>query len=357
MSFARILVTGGAGFVGSNLALRLKRDRPGAEVIALDNLLRRGSEANLPRLREHGVEFRHGDIRCREDLEGLPDFDLLIECSAEPSVHAGASGSPATVVQVNLAGTANCLEAARRQGAAVLFLSTSRVYPIARLRALGYEEGATRLALAAEQVQSGASDEGVSEDFALAGARSFYGATKLASELLIQEYVFNSGMRALVYRAGVIAGPWQMGRVDQGFVSLWVARHHFGRPLRYVGFGGGGKQVRDVLHIDDLGDLVLAHLSDPSVWDGRVYNVGGGKAVSTSLLELTALCREATGRTVPIDSEPATSPVDVPIYLSDCARVMRDTAWRPRRGMEEIVRDVAGWLAANGDRLEATVGV
>ena len=129
----RILVTGGAGFVGSNLASFFKRDRPDATVVAFDNLRRRGSELALPRLRAAGVEFRHGDVRNAEDLAEAGDFDLMIECSAEPSVHAGYGASPAYVINTNLTGTINCLEAVRRCGAALVFLSTSRVYPIAGL--------------------------------------------------------------------------------------------------------------------------------------------------------------------------------------------------------------------------------
>src|SRR5687767_5491172 len=110
----RILVTGGAGFVGSNLASFFKRDNPDAAVVAFDNLRRRGSELALPRLRDAGVEFRHGDVRNAEDIAEAGDFDLMIECSAEPSVHAGYGASPAYVINTNLTGTINCLEAVRR---------------------------------------------------------------------------------------------------------------------------------------------------------------------------------------------------------------------------------------------------
>ena len=110
----RILITGGAGFVGSSLALMLKRDRADVQICAFDNLKRRGSELALERLRAHGVDFVHGDVRSPDDLADAGAFDLLLECSAEPSVHAGYDGSPAYVLQTNLTGTINCLEAARR---------------------------------------------------------------------------------------------------------------------------------------------------------------------------------------------------------------------------------------------------
>jgi CDP-paratose 2-epimerase len=151
-----------------------------------------------------------------------------------------------------------CLEAARRAGAGLLFLSTSRVYPIEPLRQLPLVAGDTRLRLPEGVTGVGWSADGISADFPLKGHRSLYGATKLASELLIDEYRHMYGMPVVVNRCGVIAGPWQMGKVDQGFVSLWAARHLWGTCLSYTGFGGTGLQVRDVLHIEDLCELVGA---------------------------------------------------------------------------------------------------
>ena len=252
----RILITGGAGFVGSSLALTLKREDPGLQICGFDNLRRRGSELALPRLREAGVEFVHGDVRAPDDLREAGAFDLLIECSAEPSVQAGYAGSPAYAVQTNLCGTANCLEAARQYRAGVIFLSTSRVYPIARMRTLPLERRGNRLDLVDASSGTGWSYGGVTIDFPLSGHRSMYGATKLASELLVEEYRVMYGLRTVVNRCGVIAGPWQMGKVDQGFIVLWASRHLFDGSLTYSGFGGEGLQVRDVLHVADLCELI-----------------------------------------------------------------------------------------------------
>lgn len=133
-----ILVTGGAGFVGSHLAIKFKKDHPKSRVLALDNLKRRGSELNIPRLKVAGVDFIHGDIRNKEDLEVVGPFDLLSECSAEPSVLAGYNESPAYVINTNLVGTINCLEMTRKSKADIIFLSTSRVYPIKTISNLEY---------------------------------------------------------------------------------------------------------------------------------------------------------------------------------------------------------------------------
>jgi CDP-paratose 2-epimerase len=344
MDLKHILITGGAGFVGANLAVCFKRAFPGISVTGFDNLKRRGSELNLPRLKERGVVFVHGDIRCREDVECWPDFDLLIDCSAEPSVQAGMDGSPLPLIQNNLLGTVHCMEQARRRDAAFLFLSSSRVYPIARLNALAYRETPTRCGWTAEEPIPGLSGEGVAEAFPLEGARSLYGATKLASELLLQEYAYSFQMPVLINRCGILTGPWQMGKVDQGVITLWVARHAFGRGLRYIGFGGQGKQVRDMLHVEDLFSLLIRQIEKRSLWDGRVYNVGGGRDNSVSLAELTNICRQVCGSQVPIEHQPETSPLDLRIYVTDARRATADFDWSPSRGVEATVKDIYAWV-------------
>ncbi|UEM05381.1 NAD-dependent epimerase/dehydratase family protein [Skermanella rosea] len=348
----RILVTGGAGFVGSNLASFFKRDMPDADVVALDNLRRRGSELALPRLKAAGVEFRHGDVRNPEDLAEAGDFDLMLECSAEPSVHAGYGASPAYVVNTNLVGTVNCLEAVRRCGAALVFLSTSRVYPIAGLRGLPLETVGRRLVPVAGASGPGWSAAGITTAFPMAGSRSIYGATKLASEFLIEEYGAMYGLRAVVNRCGVLTGPWQMGKVDQGFVVLWAARHLFGGSLAYMGFGGTGAQVRDILHVADLYDLVRLQVDRIGEHAGRTYNVGGGAGVSVSLAELTDLCVHRCQRVVEIGRDPETRAADIPYYVTDNAEVTAATGWKPTRGVETIVGDIFTWLEAHSAEVQ-----
>jgi CDP-paratose 2-epimerase len=343
----RVLVTGGSGFIGANLAVGLAARHPDWEITALDNLRRRGAELNLPRLREAGVRFVHGDVRMIDDLLAVDELEAIVECSAEPSALAGVITAPDYVVQSNLVGAYNCLELARRRGADVVFLSTSRVYPVATLGALNLVETDTRFALADDQPCAGASEHGISEDFPLTGARTLYGATKLAAELLIEEYRAAYGLRAVVDRCGVVAGPWQMGKVDQGVFTYWVLAHHFRRPLRYIGFGGSGKQVRDLLHIEDLLELVEEQLADPARWDGVTVNVGGGRECSLSLLETTALCAEITGNAVEPERSAEIRPGDVPLYISDCARLLEISGWRPRRGPREILADIHAWVEAN----------
>lgn len=348
----RVAITGGAGFVGSSLALAFRRESPACKVVAFDNLRRRGSELNLALFKQHGVEFFHGDIRSEHDLEELPgEFDLLIDASAEPSVLAGIDGSPRYVLQTNLAGTLNCLEFARRRAGCFVFLSTSRVYSMEPLRAVNLSESETRFEIAEDQSLPGVTPKGIGEGFPVDLPRSLYGATKLASELIIQEYVYSYGLRAVVNRCGVIAGPGQFGKVDQGVFTLWVANHYFKKPLRYTGFGGSGKQVRDLLHPLDLFDLVKRQAGEPGKLAGEVYNVGGGPASSTSLLELTAHCQRVVGNRVEVGRAPESHAADIPLYVSDNAKVARAFGWFPGRTVPDIIEDIARWIASNEAQL------
>jgi CDP-paratose 2-epimerase len=351
----RLLITGGAGFVGSNLAVSLAARHPDWEIVAFDNLFRRGSELNLPRLREAGVEFVRGDVREPADLASLPPLTALIECSAEPSVMSGVDGDTGYLVQTNLTGAYNCLELARRDSAFFVFLSTSRVYPVAPQVELRLEETDTRFEIAAEQEVPGVSPAGISERFPLDGPRTLYGATKLAAELLVEEYRSGLGVPAVIDRCGVIAGPWQMGKVDQGVFTHWMLAHHFRQPLSYIGFGGAGKQVRDLLHVEDLVDLVERQLLDPTAWDGRTVNAGGGRECSLSLLEATAICRELSGNEVAIMPVLETRAGDVPIYLSDCSRLFSLDEWRPRRSAEQVLADIHDWVVADEERIAAAL--
>lgn len=345
------VITGGAGFVGSSVAIHLKSHYPAARVIAVDNLRRRGSEFNLPRLKKHGVEFSHADVRSIEDLD-LGALDLIVECSAEPSVLAGRNGDARYLLDTNLGGAINCLEVARRHRAAIVFISSSRIYPFDRLGALPLVEEGNRFALnGARAFPSGVSKAGITIEFPLPGRRTLYGASKLAAELLVQEYSDVYGLAAAILRLGVVAGPWQMGKVDQGFAALWVARHLSGRPLSYIGFGGRGQQVRDVLHIDDACGLVGAAVTRLGTLRGEVFNAGGGEA-SVSLAEMTALCQSITGRRIAINSTAETRAGDIPWYITDNAGVTAALGWRPARSVGDVVRDIAAWLGKSPEILE-----
>ena len=343
----KVLVLGGAGFIGSSLAIGLKKNYPDWQVICLDNLRRRGSELNLPRLKHFSIEFVHGDIRSPSDLDpNVFNVETIIDCSAEPSVLAGFT-SPQYVLQTNLLGTINILELARLTKARLLFLSSSRVYPIAPLKSLNLLELPTRFLIAPTQTLPGVSESGICEDFPLQGYRSLYGTTKLASELLIEEYRQAYNIGAIINRCGVVTGSWQMGKVDQGVFVLWVAAHYFQKPLSYIGYGGTGKQVRDLLHVQDLLRLVAHQLQHFTELDGEVFNVGGGVSNSLSLLETTQLCQSITGKSTQITASLEERPGDVPIFITDSSKVIAKTGWQPLIKPEAAFEDIYQWISEN----------
>lgn len=355
MKYENILITGGAGFVGSNLGIRLKETYPQTNILALDNLKRRGSELNIPRLKNEGIEFIHGDIRNKSDVINIDKkIDLLVECSAEPSVMAGVDGSPEYLIDTNLVGTVNCLELARKHKFDVIFLSTSRVYPIKELNELKFNETETRFELDDAQDIFGASSKGISEDFILGKTRSLYGATKLCSEFVLQEYIETYGIKGVINRCGVITGPWQMGKIDQGVIVLWIARHVWAeKPLAYIGYGGTGKQVRDFMHVSDLFEALKIQIEDIDTHNGNIYNLGGGRENSISLLELTKICEDITGNKIVINQEIKCRPNDIRIYITDCSKFNNLTGWKCVKNTGETLREIYDWIMENKNELKS----
>ncbi len=342
MQYNNILITGGAGFIGSNLAVYFKRNYPRLKVFVLDNLARRGSEFNLPRLKENGVKFIRGDVRRPKNLDLKFDIDLILECSAEPSVLAGYE-NPSYIIDTNLMGTVNCLELCRERKAGMIFLSTSRVYPYEKINAIRRLESKSRF--------EWPRFAGIDTDFSLTGPKTLYGATKLASESILEEYIAAYGIKAIVDRCGVVAGPWQFGKVDQGVFTYWMLAHYFKKPLKYIGFGGKGKQVRDLLHVDDLCRLIGLQANSLSKLSGNTYNVGGAREVSLSLLETTALCRQISGNKLKVGRDPRNRPGDIAVYLTDNRKVTRELKWKPRKPAITILNDIFNWIRNNEAKL------
>ncbi len=348
----RILITGGCGFIGSNLALHFRQVFPNAEIIAFDNLSRAGSSLNVPDLQRVGIQHIQGDIKNWDEFAELPKADLVIDAAAESSVLAGLSDGPGNLIQNNLRGSINVLRYVHRSRANLIFLSSSRVYSIKALHAIHLSENATRFNLASTQQQEGVTHQGISEQFSTDGSRSFYGACKLCTELLIQEYGKFYDLRYIINRSGVIAGPRQMGKVEQGVLMLWLSHHHWQRPLKYFGFGGKGKQVRDILHIDDFCRLVADQIIAFDRLSGQTYNVGGGRQSNTSLSELTALCQAETGKKTELSAAPHDRPADVPIYITDTRKIEQAAGWRPEKTVRDIIKDAYRWMVDNQEKLQ-----
>ena len=342
-----ILVTGGAGFVGSSLCLQLKKKYPHYTITAFDNLKRRGSELNLAEFKALDIAFIHGDIRNEEDFDQIKGFDVLIEASAEPSVLAGLDSNPNYVINNNLSGSINCFNACVKYKAKLIFLSTSRVYPIHRIENANFIEEETRFSFANIQSEAGITNKGIDENLNLDGARSFYGTTKLASELFIREYSEFYGVPAAVTRFGVIAGPRQMGKTDQGVVTLWMAKHFWKKELAYIGYGGTGKQVRDMLHIQDVIDLIDLQIHQIQLFQNKVYNAGGAIQSSASLQEMSQICQEISGNKIKIGSIPENRPADLRAYITNNTLITHQTSWQPKHTVQNILEDVFMWLKEN----------
>ena len=268
-----------------------------------------------------------------------------MECSAEPSAQAGYGGSPAYLIDTNLTGCYHCLELARQAHADFVFISTSRVYPYRRLNELAYEEGPERFHLSAEQTVAGASGLGVSEDFPLDGPRSLYGMTKLAGELMVAEYGDAYGIRYLIDRCGVLTGPWQMAKSDQGVIALWMAAHYFRRNLSYIGFDGSGRQVRDLPAHRRF--LRVAAGADRAI--SKLIRVGCSMWAAGCLLVCRCWRRRGCARRsratdFSIAPVAETRPADVRIYLTDHRRLTAVNGWRPRRDARTTLADIFDWI-------------
>ncbi|MCO4781798.1 MAG: NAD-dependent epimerase/dehydratase family protein [Candidatus Cloacimonetes bacterium] len=348
MKYSKVLITGGCGFVGSSIALYLKKNYPKLDIVCLDNFIRQGSQLQVPRLKSQGIQVIEGDVRFYDHLEQVK-ADLLIDCSAEPSVSAGLDGSSKYLVETNLIGSFNCLEWAKENKAAILFLSTSRVYSIQELENIAYTESETRFEWVDVQNDIARTKQGITQEFSTKGPVSLYGATKLSSEHLVLEYAKMYDIPAIINRFGVIAGPWQMGKVDQGFIALWVAKHYFKQSLTYNGYGGLGKQVRDFLHIFDVCTLIEKQIVKLDSYRGETFQVGGGRSNSVSLLELSELCQSITSHTIDFARNPETHCNDIRILLMDSANTEKEFNWTKQKNIKDLVEDVYHWIQQNED--------
>ena len=347
----KILISGVCGFAGSHLARYLLESHEHISVMGIDNLARSGSETNRVSLKRLGVQLFHGDIRMASDLESLPLADWAIDAAAQPSVLAGRDGKTSTrqLLEHNLLGTINLLEYCRTSRAGFILLSTSRVYSIPALTQLPLQLESSAFTLDQDQPRpAGVSRAGVGEGFSTEPPVSLYGATKLASERLAQEYAAGFQVPVWINRCGVLAGSGQFGTAEQGIFSYWLHAHSTRRDLKYLGFGGQGFQVRDALHPRDLARIADFQLR--SGGPGQLLNVSGGRANSMSLAQLTAWCDQRFGRHQPI-ADGSERPYDVPWLILDSSKALTVAAWRPQISLLEILEEIADHAVAHPDWL------
>lgn len=353
-----LILTGCCGFVGCALSNAIVESGLGWRITGLDNLGRRGSELNRPLLQRLGVSLVHGDLRCASDVDALPPVDWIIDCAANPSVLAGADSQTSSrqLMEHNLLGTINLLEKCHRDRAGFMLLSTSRVYSIPPLAALPVvvQNGAF-VPDATAALPVGVTGAGLDESFSTAAPVSLYGASKLASEALALEYGFTFGLPVWINRCGVLAGAGQFGRPDQGIFAYWINAHLRRRPLRYLGFGGHGHQVRDCLHPRDLLPLLRRQITASAGSAApRIINLAGGVNSAMSLRQLTAWCDDRFGpHPVVADGQPR--PFDLPWVVLDSAGASKVWKWQPQTPVAEILAEIArhaeahpGWLDTTG---------
>ena len=333
----KVLITGGAGFVGSNLAMHLKDEY---DVVVMDNLVRRGSENNVEYLESHGIRFHHGDIRMREDFP-KEDFFAILECAAQPSAIDGYN-NPIYDFTNNTFSVAHILEICKDTGAGLIFWSTNKVYPVSSVHDMKITEYDT----------SYVSEKPISEDCPLDGGdRSLYGCSKIMADLMIQEWSSSFGIKAIVNRFSCLAGPRQWGKVQQGWITWWLIAHHFQLPLAYIGYNG--KQVRDVLFSRDMCRLVDAQLRGMET-DRKypeVYNVGGGSWNAISLMEATKFAQQITKNETTIKTIEDERRADFAVYISDTAKVQEAYNWYPIVDIHEGFQEIYDWILENEELL------
>ena len=355
----RVLVTGGCGFIGSHVALHLREK--GHQVSVLDNLVRRGSERNIPILASRGITFFHGDVRNPEDLENLPTgIELICDASAQPSVVTGY-GNPLFDITNNGLGAIHILEYARPRKIPLIFWSSNRVYGADRLNALPRRETPTRFEydpdawnrIPAEQRPAGFHPlHGVSEEFSIdGGQRSIYGLSKLIADAACQEYAQAYDLPVVVNRFGVLSGPGQFGHTDQGWVVWWAIAHWFKLPLKYLGWQG--KQVRDVLFVEDMLGLLDIQIRQIGQFRGEVFNLGGGAANATSLCEATQAMQEISSRTTPVTLSEETRKGDIVLYWTDNRKALQRLGWQPTTDLCRGYTQIFDWIRENEAELHS----
>lgn len=350
----RILISGVCGFAGNAIAQALVARGPRYKIVGFDNFIRPGSEGNRTELKRLGVRVIHADLRAASDIEALPPCDWVIDAAANPSVLAGVDGltSSRQLVEHNLGGTVNLLEYCKRNRAGLILLSTSRVYGIRELAGLKVRARDGAFVPDAKGMPAGASPRGVTEEFSTSAPVSLYGATKLASEALALEYGQTFNLPVFVNRCGILAGAGQFGRPDQGIFAFWINSHLRRRPLRYIGFGGKGHQVRDCLHPNDLVPLIVAQMAAPKTASlDRIINVGGGAASAVSLLQLTRWCDERFGGHA-VGSDKSQRPFDIPWMVLDSSKAKKIWGWTPRIPLQSILEEIAAHAGTHPDWLE-----
>jgi CDP-paratose 2-epimerase len=334
---SKYLITGGAGFIGCNLASTLLQK--GHEVVIFDNLSRKGTDLNIKWLRTRGrLTLIKGDLRNFDDIRKAfrktGPVDTVAHLAAQVAVTTSVT-NPREDFEINALGTFNLLEAVRQSGGdpVVLFASTNKVYGGMEDIAIVERKG---------RYQYRDFPDGISED-RLLDFHSPYGCSKGAADQYMHDYARIYGLRTVVFRQSCIYGYRQFGVEDQGWVAWFIIASVLGRPVTVY---GDGKQVRDVLFIDDLVNAYLTAERKIKKTAGRVFNIGGGAHNQMSLLELIAFLEEQLGRKLDY-SFADWRPGDQPVFVCDVSKAQREFGWKPRTPVNKGVKKLFDWVVEN----------
>ena len=327
----KIIVAGGCGFVGSNLSVYLKKY--GHDVISVDNLQRKGSILNLKRIKSFGIKNYKIDLSNLKKINILPKSQLIIDCCAEPSVEASRKKFD-SVLNSNLISTKNLLIKCVKDHSKIIFISTSRVFSIKSLNNL-------------KKNIHKKTEKKIDMNFDISSPKSLYGFTKLASEDLIKEFSYNNNIKYIINRFGVISGPWQFGKVDQGFLSLFMWKFLNKKQIKFIGYNGSGKQERDVVHIDDFCKLINLQISNLKKYFNKSFTVGGGSRNTVNLLDVYKICQKLTNFKPKIIKIKSTSIYDIPYYKSCNKEEKKIYNWKVTKNVKKILYDILLWQKKN----------
>jgi CDP-paratose 2-epimerase len=348
----KLLITGICGFAGSQIATHWLESvsATGLQIVGIDNFSRNGSWRNRESLARRGVRLLHGDIRNPSDLEAVGPVDCVLDAAANASVLAGLSGQSSSrlLIENNLAGTINLLEFCKQHNAGFILLSTSRVYSIPQLARMPVIERQNAFQPDLSGLPSGITEQGISEQYSTSAPVSLYGATKLASEQLALEYGYAFNFPVWINRCGVMAGAGQFGKADQGIFAYWLHCWKENHPLKYIGFGGQGFQVRDCLHPRDLVSVLQKQSETPNDSRPAIANFSGGAVSATSLAQLSDWCTERWGHcTVVSDATPRA--FDLPWVVLDHALATQVWDWTPQTTSHQILAEIADFADTQSD--------
>jgi CDP-paratose 2-epimerase len=353
----KILISGICGFTGSVLSRTLLEDDSTVEIIGLDNFSRAGSYLNRKPLADLGIKVIHADVRQPSDLDSLAAVDWIIDAAANPSVLAGADGlsSSRQLMENNLYGSINLLEYARKSSAGFILISTSRVYSIEALEQIPLAVKNNAFTLDTQKpLTQGLSENGIDESFSTAPPISLYGSSKLCSEALAFEYGQTFDLPVWINRCGVLAGAGQFGKPDQGIFTFWINAYLRRQPLKYIGFGGGGHQVRDCLHPRDLLHVLKAQIAKRDNKECAIYNLSGGVDNSISLYQLSQWCADRFGPHQ-LQAVSRTRAFDVPWLILDSSLARKTFGWQPSTTLNDIFTEIADHAEKHPDWLEVSL--